>query len=177
MKRTRSGFTIVELLIVIVIIGILAAITIVAYNGIQERARAASIVTALKKIDKAFQVKATNDGIATWWTDAQFTGTSNPTISSVISSTNLKDYLQEEPKISGMSDVYSIYVNDGDTYGGCTTAASGVNIIMYQLRSTSLAQIVDTQLDDGNLSCGKIRYIPTDGNGAIYYSISANQTY
>ena len=30
----QRGFTIVELLIVIVVIGILAAITIVAYNGI-----------------------------------------------------------------------------------------------------------------------------------------------
>ncbi len=39
MQKTKSGFTIVELLIVIVVIGILAAITIVAYNGIQERAR------------------------------------------------------------------------------------------------------------------------------------------
>jgi prepilin-type N-terminal cleavage/methylation domain-containing protein len=34
-----SGFTIVELLIVIVVIGILAAISIVAYNGMQARAR------------------------------------------------------------------------------------------------------------------------------------------
>lgn len=34
----QRGFTIVELLIVIVIIGILAAITVVAYNGIQNRA-------------------------------------------------------------------------------------------------------------------------------------------
>ena len=34
MKKTSSGFTIVELLIVIVVIAILAAITIVAYNGI-----------------------------------------------------------------------------------------------------------------------------------------------
>jgi general secretion pathway protein G len=38
-KNKQTGFTIVELLIVIVVIGILAAITIVAYNGIQNRAR------------------------------------------------------------------------------------------------------------------------------------------
>jgi type IV pilus assembly protein PilA len=42
MKKTSSGFTIVELLIVIVVIGILAAITIVAYNGIQNRAKTSS---------------------------------------------------------------------------------------------------------------------------------------
>jgi prepilin-type N-terminal cleavage/methylation domain-containing protein len=36
---SKSGFTIVELLIVVVVIAILAAITIVAYNGIQNRAR------------------------------------------------------------------------------------------------------------------------------------------
>ena len=38
-SEKQKGFTIVELLIVIVIIGILAAITIVAYNGIQQRAQ------------------------------------------------------------------------------------------------------------------------------------------
>ncbi|MFZ3009800.1 MAG: prepilin-type N-terminal cleavage/methylation domain-containing protein, partial [Candidatus Microsaccharimonas sp.] len=38
-----NGFTIVELLIVIVVIGILAAITIVAYNGIQNRSKVASL--------------------------------------------------------------------------------------------------------------------------------------
>jgi len=36
--RRSNGFTIVELLIVIVVIAILAAISIVAYNGIQQRA-------------------------------------------------------------------------------------------------------------------------------------------
>lgn len=35
----QKGFTIVELLIVIVVIAILAAITIIAYNGIQQRGR------------------------------------------------------------------------------------------------------------------------------------------
>lgn len=37
--KKQTGFTIVELLIVIVVIAILAAITIVAYNGIQNRAK------------------------------------------------------------------------------------------------------------------------------------------
>lgn len=40
---SRSGFTIVELLIVIVIIGILATITIVAFNGVTTRAREAAM--------------------------------------------------------------------------------------------------------------------------------------
>lgn len=41
-KTKQAGFTIVELLIVIVVIGILAAITIVAYNGVQTRAKLAT---------------------------------------------------------------------------------------------------------------------------------------
>ncbi len=56
LKQTKSrGFTIVELLIVIVVIAILAAITIVAYNGIQSRARTsagqASANAILKKVE------------------------------------------------------------------------------------------------------------------------------
>jgi len=38
-KTTKSGFTIVELLIVIVVIGILAALVYTTYSGIQQKAR------------------------------------------------------------------------------------------------------------------------------------------
>jgi len=58
-KQKQSGFTIVELLIVIVVIGILAAITIVAYNGIQNRAKVAALQSDLgsaKKILEKFKI-------------------------------------------------------------------------------------------------------------------------
>jgi len=53
-KIKSKGFTIVELLVVIVVIGILAAITIVSYNGITTRARSTQIVTLANMVsDKA----------------------------------------------------------------------------------------------------------------------------
>ena len=46
MRKNTSGFTLVELLIVIVIIAILASITVVTYNGIQQRAKNAARIQA-----------------------------------------------------------------------------------------------------------------------------------
>lgn len=48
--RHQKGFTIVELLIVVVVIAILAAITIVTFNGINNRAIESSIQTELRQV-------------------------------------------------------------------------------------------------------------------------------
>jgi len=59
-RNRNSGFTIVELLIVIVVIAILAAISVVAYNGIQQRARnsqAVSIIQAYRKALTAYAIE------------------------------------------------------------------------------------------------------------------------
>lgn len=55
-KNNKSGFTIVELLIVIVIIGILAAIVITAFNGVQQKARNISRVESVEAILKSMQL-------------------------------------------------------------------------------------------------------------------------
>lgn len=51
----KKGFTIVELLIVIVVIGILAAISIVAYSGIQQRANNNAVISSASSSLKMIQ--------------------------------------------------------------------------------------------------------------------------
>ncbi len=64
LRKKEKGFTIVELLIVIVIIGILAALVIVAYTGIQSRARDTKGQTdAQAVLKKAEAYAADNNGI------------------------------------------------------------------------------------------------------------------
>ncbi len=61
-NNNQKGFTIVELLIVIVVIGILAAITIVAYNGVQSRARATTNLKTAQEVISKSEVYAADAG-------------------------------------------------------------------------------------------------------------------
>ena len=70
-----KGFTIVELLIVIVVIAILAAITIVAYNGIQQRARNSARVSSMQSYVKLLSMYATQNGTYPSFTDGACLGT------------------------------------------------------------------------------------------------------
>lgn len=60
--KTKGGFTVVEILVVIVVIGILAAISIVAYNGIQTRAFNTRIIDGVGQYRDALSVYKSQRG-------------------------------------------------------------------------------------------------------------------
>ena len=61
--RKANGFTLVELLIVIVIIAVLATITVVAYNGIQQRAEYSKLSAGLHAYEQASQLYRVDHGV------------------------------------------------------------------------------------------------------------------
>ncbi len=63
-----KGFTIVELLIVVVVIGVLAAITVVAYNGVQQRARNSQIISAVTQWVGIIRLYQAEEGRLPNWT-------------------------------------------------------------------------------------------------------------
>lgn len=63
MRKFPRGFTIVELLVVIVVIGILATVIVVAYNGISGRAVTASLQSDLTQAKKQIESYYTVNGV------------------------------------------------------------------------------------------------------------------
>ncbi|KKW02614.1 MAG: hypothetical protein UY35_C0014G0040 [Candidatus Saccharibacteria bacterium GW2011_GWC2_48_9] len=119
MNTTRtsnsSGFTIVELLIVIVVIGILAAITIVAFNGVQNRAKATSARSLANSVLKKAEIYNANYGqypsIGNFTAAAGTAGAAAGTEAALPANTNIITY--------------------GAAAGGALSAISGNNTIAY----------------------------------------------
>lgn len=152
--NVKTGFTIVELLIVIVVIAILAAISVAAYTGIQNRAYDSSIQSDLKslaskleifKIDSSSSIYPNaNSATTTQLTSLNFKATKNAYETSGIThnlnycfSADLSQYIVVALSKSGAvfyisSDTKSPRLSNNAWHTGevasCTNAESGITI-------------------------------------------------
>lgn len=127
-QRKQSGFTIVELLIVIVVIGILAAITIVAYNGIQSRARdnrRNSDSTAIRKALELYKIDNGTYPLGGYYESTNSTWTSLSNI--------LKPYTGGNLPMDPLNDVnhYYRYLAAGGTAYQCSDGSKGDFYILW----------------------------------------------
>lgn len=147
----RGGFTIVELLIVIVVIGILAAITLVAFNGIRDRAAVASAKSDLANIGKMVSIRHADSGTynlgsAAYKSAIQEAGVSTSGLSFAICA-GVDEYAIADYRYGGIAngqDLHFVSSKGGVktiTYNASVTASSTLERICRQVHDSYTASL------------------------------------
>ncbi len=153
--KKQTGFTIVELLIVIVVIGILAAISIVAYNGIQNRTNDAAVRSDLRNFGMKMQEYMVDNG-----RPVPLGVSTSPTTGEMLDTLNIKVNQNAYGAHYAVGSGYNfIYCQNGQNFAIVAGSKSG-NVFAY--RSTSglvdngapLKTYTDTCADQGVPSFG-----------------------
>ena len=92
MKRAQQGFTLIELMIVVAIIGILAAIALPAYQDYSRRARVSEVILAASNcrtaITEVYQTATVGPGATLWGCDAAPAGGVTKYVASIATDVN-----------------------------------------------------------------------------------------
>ncbi len=149
--HSKKGFTLIEVLIVVVIIGVLAAIALPAFTRYMRNARAASFAADIRTLAGAGNQYALESG---YWVEETNAG---------VYPTELEGYFSEQKYALGSSlgGQWNF-----EQYGlGDFTSAVGVS---GASESDEVFAIVDKRIDDGNLATGIFQKL---GDKSYYYVI------
>ena len=124
LRKRQSGFTIVELLIVIIIIGILATLVIVQFTNQQKKARDTQRKTDIGAVETHLEAYYASNGVYPSYTDLN---------TPAWRTANLKG-LKTDALVGPKAGTLQSSVATGDNYGyvatpdGCTTACENYSL-------------------------------------------------
>jgi len=179
MIKSKSGFTIVELLIVIVVIAILAAISIAAYNGIQQRANNTKSITAAKQVLNLVQSYVATYGVAPLTANRCGTVDNICTSSSgVVTTSNNTDLMTELKKIGNPPE--SSNANADGSYGiqyiyspsaMFNGSIAPIRIEYYLQGLAKKCELPNITTNAGNGNTSTTGYSQTSGNKTVCWSM------
>ena len=161
----QTGFTIVELLIVIVVIAILAAISIVAYSGIQARAKYTQQVAEVDRVGKAIQLWVAENGGSLGQSGSGYNGTGVGWFdgdSGSYPSPSLEDMLRSDGYLSGPLDVNGRYM-----LTPCTSYSNPRWIVLTTLDPAPPTSVSDQTSQSGCTSSLLTQYTDLYGKNFI----------
>lgn len=137
--QRRSGFTLVEIMIVVVIIGLLAALAIPAMQRVRQRAQNSRFVSDLRTFSQAFETYAMENGD---WPANVGSGVVPAALTNQISSAAWTSVNSLGGRWNW--DAYRLGIKAGIATTGVTA-------------STEQMTAIDQMIDDGDLTTGRFR--------------------
>ena len=150
-RRRADGFTLVELLIVVVILGILAAIVIPTAQGASREARQSQFATMMQTLVQAADLFK------------QKTGTDLPDGGSGSIPAGFDAYIRQKD-FESPTPVGGVWDTENNDNG--VTSAIGVHFFNETPKDDAYMTEVDALMDDGALGTGAFRKL---GDGRFYY--------
>lgn len=141
--RRRAGFTLVEIMIVVVIIGLLAALAIPAFARVRQASHNARFISDLRTFTQAFETYIAQEG--SWPPNA---GTGIVPTGMSAADFNVSAWTTQKNSVGGRW-------NWDRNNSGVAAAVATTNVTATDEQMTA----IDAKIDDGDLSTGLFRKV------------------